>query len=132
MALTYDGASRLARAHTYAEAVATEGLEDWIGAHVRMFAFLATGGRMRQPMMSLMEAAANVVVGYWVAVMTQALVFPMFGLDAALRDNLTIGAIFTIVFLARSCAHRRAVEALRATNRSQATGGASPDTAVHP
>lgn len=26
--------------HTYAEAVATEGLEDWIGAHVRMFAFL--------------------------------------------------------------------------------------------
>ncbi len=26
--------------HTYAEAVASEGLEDWIGAHVRMFAFL--------------------------------------------------------------------------------------------
>lgn len=26
--------------YTYAEAVATEGLEDWVGAHVRMFAFL--------------------------------------------------------------------------------------------
>ena len=26
--------------HTYAEAVASEGLEDWIGAHVRMCAFL--------------------------------------------------------------------------------------------
>jgi transposase len=26
--------------YTYAQAVATEGLEDWIGAHVRMFAFL--------------------------------------------------------------------------------------------
>lgn len=26
--------------YTYAEAVATEGLEDWIGAHVRMFPFL--------------------------------------------------------------------------------------------
>ena len=26
--------------YTYAEAVASEGLEDWIGAHVRMFAFL--------------------------------------------------------------------------------------------
>ncbi len=26
--------------HTYAEAVATEGLEDWISVHVRMFAFL--------------------------------------------------------------------------------------------
>ena len=29
-----------ASSYTYAEAVATEGLEDWIGAHVRMFAFL--------------------------------------------------------------------------------------------
>jgi transposase len=26
--------------YTYAEAVASEGLEDWIRAHVRMFAFL--------------------------------------------------------------------------------------------
>ena len=26
--------------YTYAEAVASESLEDWIGAHVRMFAFL--------------------------------------------------------------------------------------------
>jgi len=26
--------------YTYPEAVASEGLEDWIGAHVRMFAFL--------------------------------------------------------------------------------------------
>ncbi len=26
--------------YTYAEAVASEGLEDWIGEHVRMFAFL--------------------------------------------------------------------------------------------
>lgn len=26
--------------YTYAEAVASEGLEDWIGAHVRLFAFI--------------------------------------------------------------------------------------------
>ncbi|MCZ0963310.1 hypothetical protein [Paracoccus benzoatiresistens] len=26
--------------YAYAEAAATEGLEDWIGAHVRMFSFL--------------------------------------------------------------------------------------------
>jgi len=29
-----------ASTYTYAEAVASEGLEDWIGAHVRMFTFL--------------------------------------------------------------------------------------------
>lgn len=33
--------------YTYAEAVASEGLEDWIGAHVRLFAFL--GGVPKMP-----------------------------------------------------------------------------------
>ena len=34
---------------TYAEAVASEGLEDWIGAHVRMFAFLGGAPRVVVP-----------------------------------------------------------------------------------
>jgi hypothetical protein len=51
---------------------------------------------MRQSrLMSLVEAAANVVVGYAAAVATQALVFPLFGLQATLGQNLAIGAIFT-------------------------------------
>jgi hypothetical protein len=41
-------------------------------------------------MMSLVEALANVVVGYGVAVLTQALAFPLFGLEATLRQNLAI------------------------------------------
>lgn len=38
--------------------------------------------------MSLVEAAANVVVGYGVAVLTEILVFPLFGLNATISQNL--------------------------------------------
>jgi len=38
--------------------------------------------------MSLVEAVANVVVGYGVAVMMQMLVFPIFGLQTTLIQNL--------------------------------------------
>lgn len=58
-------------------------------------------------LMSAVESVANVAVGYSVAVATQAVVFPMFGLRASLGDNLKIGLIFTVVSLARSYALRR-------------------------
>jgi hypothetical protein len=38
--------------------------------------------------MSLVEALANVVVGYGVAVVTQIPVFPIFGLHTTLAQNL--------------------------------------------
>ncbi len=64
-------------------------------------------------LMSFVEAAANVAVGYVVAVLTQALVFPLFGLQASLAQNLKIGLIFTAVSIVRSYALRRAFERLR-------------------
>jgi len=63
--------------------------------------------------MSLVEAVTNVLVGYGVAVMTQVLVFPLFGLHATLRDNLTIGLVFTAVSLVRGYCLRRVFEAWR-------------------
>ena len=63
--------------------------------------------------MSLVEALANVAVGFGVAVATQAIVFPLFGLRASLADNLTIGAIFTLASIARSYVLRRTFEAIR-------------------
>ncbi len=69
---------------------------------------------MRQSrVMSLIEALANVAVGYGVAVLTQLLVFPLFGLRTTVRENLAIGAIFTIVSIVRSYALRRTFEAMR-------------------
>ena len=63
--------------------------------------------------MSLIEAIANVFVGYGVAVLTQILIFPTFGLHTTLAQNLKMGAIFTVVSIARSFALRRLFEGIR-------------------
>ena len=69
---------------------------------------------MRQSrMMSLLEAVANVAVGYGVALAAQVLVFPLFGLSATLAQNLKLALVFTGVSIARSYALRRLFEALR-------------------
>ena len=67
--------------------------------------------------MSLVEAVANVVVGYGVAVVAQILIFPVFGLHATLAQNLKIGAVFSIVSITRSFALRRLFEAIRYASR---------------
>ena len=63
--------------------------------------------------MSLVEAVANVAVGYGIAVITQVAVFPLFGLDVSLVDNLLIGGVFTVTSIARSFSLRRLFEAIR-------------------
>jgi hypothetical protein len=64
-------------------------------------------------LMSLVESVANVIVGYGVAVVTQILIFPVFGLHTTLGQNLAMGGVFTIVSLARSFLLRRLFEAIR-------------------
>jgi len=73
--------------------------------------------------MSLVEAATNVVVGYGIAVATQLVVFPWFGLPARVSDALAIGAVFTGLSLARGYALRRVFEALRVRQTRRAAGG---------
>jgi hypothetical protein len=63
--------------------------------------------------MSAAEAVANVAVGYGLAVGTQLLIFPWFGLPPRLPDALAMGGIFTVVSLGRSYVLRRAFERLR-------------------
>jgi hypothetical protein len=62
---------------------------------------------MQSRTMSLVEAIANVAVGYCVAVATQMIVFPWFGLSATLGQNLGLGLVFTVVSLIRGYALRR-------------------------
>ncbi|MBK5945091.1 hypothetical protein CCR83_01170 [Rhodobacter veldkampii DSM 11550] len=64
-------------------------------------------------LMSLVESIANVLVGYGVAVVTQILIFPIFGLQTTLAQNLKMGLVFTIVSLGRSYALRRLFERWR-------------------
>ena len=63
--------------------------------------------------MSFVESIANVTVGYGVAVVTQVLIFPHFGWHPTIGQNLRIGAMFTMVSLARSFALRRLFERWR-------------------
>lgn len=63
--------------------------------------------------MSFVESVANVIVAYGVAVVTQILIFPVFGLYTTLSQNLKIGALFTIVSICRSFALRRLFEAIQ-------------------
>jgi hypothetical protein len=63
--------------------------------------------------MSLVESLANVAVGYGIAVLTQIAVFAFLGLHVSLADNLVMGAVFTIVSIARSFTLRRVFEELR-------------------
>ena len=72
-------------------------------------------------LMSLVESRVNVLVGYGVAVATQMVVFPLFGLAVTVTENLLIGLIFTVVSLVRSYALRRGFEALRVRQSARAS-----------
>ncbi len=63
--------------------------------------------------MSMVEAVANVVIGYGFAVATQVVVFPIFGIHITLADDLAIGLVFAVVSLARGFMLRRVFERLR-------------------
>ena len=69
--------------------------------------------------MSLVEAAANVAVGFGVAVLTQMLVLPWFGVHMSLTQNLKLATAFTLISIVRSFALRRLFEAIRTRNNER-------------
>jgi hypothetical protein len=80
---------------------------------------------MQSRLMSLVEALTNIVVGFWLAVLTQMLVFPIFGLQVTFLENLTIGGLFTGLSLIRAYVLRRmfAGFAFRASSVQTASHG---------
>ncbi len=63
--------------------------------------------------MSLIEAVTNVAVGYVLAVATQIIVFPWFGLHPSIGQSLALGGVFIGISLLRSYALRRQFERWR-------------------
>lgn len=63
--------------------------------------------------MSLVEAATNVIVGYALAIATQMVVFPWFGIETGLAEHMTIGLAFVGVSLSRGYLLRRLFEAIQ-------------------
>ena len=56
---------------------------------------------------SLLEAFINVAIGYGVAVASQIVIFPLFGVHISIGENMAIGGFFTVVSIVRSYALRR-------------------------
>jgi hypothetical protein len=57
--------------------------------------------------MSLLEATINVIVGFWVAVATQVLIFPLFGINVSFASNVVMAVPFTVISIIRGYALRR-------------------------
>ena len=68
---------------------------------------MLNGASGQTKLQSLIESIANIVIGYLVALASQLAVFPLFGINIPLSDNLLIGFWFTVVSLIRSYAVRR-------------------------
>jgi hypothetical protein len=56
---------------------------------------------------SAVEAVANVMVGYWLNVIANLLILPLFGWDLTMGDSMTLGVIYTFISLGRSYGLRR-------------------------
>jgi len=56
---------------------------------------------------SIIETLTNTAIGYFVALGSQLLVFPMFDIYIPLSDNLLIGLWFTVISILRGYVVRR-------------------------
>lgn len=56
---------------------------------------------------SFIESLTNVAIGYFVAVGSQIVIFPLFGIFIPFADNFIMGAWFTFISIIRSYAVRR-------------------------
>lgn len=62
---------------------------------------------MQTRFQSFVESCTNVAIGYFVALASQLLIFPMFGISVTIKDNILIGLYFTAISILRSYALRR-------------------------
>ena len=62
---------------------------------------------MQTKFQSLLESFINILIGYFTALLSQILIFPLFNIYVSTQDNLLIGFYFTIISLIRSYLIRR-------------------------
>jgi len=62
---------------------------------------------MQTKKQSLLESAANIAIGYSIALVSQLVIFPLVGVQATLGQNIKIGILFTVVSFVRSYLIRR-------------------------
>ena len=62
---------------------------------------------MQSKKFSLLESITNVIVGFFTALLSQIIIFPLVGVKATVKENITIGLCFTVVSIVRSYTLRR-------------------------
>jgi hypothetical protein len=62
---------------------------------------------MQTRLESFIETIINILIGYVVAICSQLLIFPYFGINLPLSTNLAMGGFFTVISIARSYLVRR-------------------------
>ena len=70
----------------------------------------------QSPVWSLIETCASVAVGFFLTLVLQAIVYPLFGIHTSFATNLWLTLIFTLASIARGYVLRRVFERLH--NRS--------------
>ena len=59
---------------------------------------------------SFIEAITQVIIGYFLAVTVQLIIFPLYDMEVTIGENLQIGLIFLVVSAGRMYAIRRIFE----------------------
>ena len=62
---------------------------------------------MQTKFQSFIESTVNILIGYFTALISQLLIFPLFNINIPIQDNLLIGLYFTLISLIRSYLIRR-------------------------
>ena len=62
---------------------------------------------MQSKTQSFIESLINVMIGYFVALGSQLIIFPWFDVNLPLEDNILIGLWFTLISIIRSYVVRR-------------------------
>lgn len=62
---------------------------------------------MQSKLHSFLESVLNIVIGYVVAILSQLIIFPWFGINLPIQENLLMGLCFTVISLIRSYYIRR-------------------------
>lgn len=67
---------------------------------------------MQSRLQSMIEAWANTIIGYFINLAVQLVVYPFYGATFTFNQNIQIGLIFMVVSIARSYGLRRAFNTL--------------------
>lgn len=78
-----------------------------------MIAYGLAGDMPVIPISKTEAAEMNISLGYIVALISQLVIFPFFGIRVTLSDNLWIGLWFTVISIIRSYTLRRIFNRIR-------------------